>query len=241
MLNLQNLNGPGILGINRTQPFDIYSRKFFALASAADLAGQVINFFDVAIGSSYLPVGGTAGSTPQWTVQEADTNLDTPGQVPFPMIIHGLAIQVGNLQLTPGTVGGVNDLAFWPNIVNSLLNDSYCVLKINDNEWDRFNAIDAPAAGGLTGFAAQGTTSALTVGASISGVTNGLPVASNYKDYASEGAIVLPKGSRLKVTIKFGPGMLNQSGTNVYKPTISVNQPSFWRVVLKCTRTDSAQ
>ena len=234
-------NGPGALRVARKQLWDLYSRKFFCLASAADLAGQLVNFFDVAIGSSYLPVGGTAGTTPQWTVVESDTNLDTPGQVPFHMVFHGVSIQIGTLQLTPGTVGGVGDLAFWPYVVQEILYDSYCTLKINDNEWDRMLAVDAPCAGGLAGFAAQGTTAALTVGASISGVTNGTPHSSNYKDYSGEGPLELAAGSRLKFSLRFGPGMVNQSGTSVYKPSISANQPTFIRVILKGYRKDWAQ
>lgn len=234
-------NGPSALSVRRKQLWDLYSRKFFCLASAADLAGQIVNFFDVAIGSSYLPVGGTAGTTPQWTVQESDTNLDTPGQVPFPMVFHGISIQVGNLQLTPGTVGAASDLAFWPYVVQEILNDTYVTVKINDNEWDRMLVIDAPGAGGPSGFAAQGTTAALTVGASISVATNGLPVASNYKDYATEGPLQLAAGSRLKVSMKFGPRMVNQSGTSVYLPSISGNQPTFIRVILKGYRHDWAQ
>lgn len=242
MLPLSGPNGPGVSDVNRGQFWDLYSRKFFCLASAADLAGTSTNFFDVAIGSSYLPVGGTAGSTPQWTVGESDTNLDTPGQVPFNrFVIHGFSVQFVNLQLTPGTVGGVNDLTHWSPVVQSLLYDSYCTFKVNDNEWIRCLAVDLPGAGGLAGFASAGTTAALTVGASNSGVTNGTPHVSNYLDISNDGALVLNKSDRIKFTLKFGPGMLNQSGTSVYKPSISANQPTAIRVVLKAHRTDRAQ
>jgi hypothetical protein len=235
--------GPGGSQMKRDrQLWDLYSRKFFCLASAADLANTALNFFDVAIGSSYLPIGGTAGTTPQWTVSESDTNLDTPGQVPFDkFVIHGVALQLVNLQLTPGTVGGVNDLAFWPAVANSILYDSYVTLKINDNEWLRCNAVDLPGAGGLSGAFAQGTTAALTVGASAQAVTNGMALASNYLDFSADGPLELNKSDRIKMTLRFGPGMLNQSGTSVYKPSISANQPTAIRMILKAYRNERAQ
>ncbi len=232
--------GPGASGFKIGSQWDVYSRKQFCLASAADLAGQSLTLFDIGIGSNYLPVGGTVNTTPQVNVTNQDTNLDTPGQMPFDFYsIQGIALQFPNTQLTPGTVGGVNDKSFWPSVVEAILYDSYCTLKINDTEFLRCLAVDIPCAGGPSGFAAMGTTGALTVGASQGAITNGAPFVNNFLSFG-QFPLNLEKSDRVKFTLTFGPSMVNQSGTSVYKPSISAAQPTFIRAILKGNKLQAA-
>ncbi len=228
--------GPAASGLVRSQLWDLYCRKAYVLDNM-DLAGLSMTLFDVAIGSSYLPVGGIAGTTPQLTVGNSDTNLDTPGQIPFDyMLIHGLSLQPINTQMGSGETADDDYIEDYALVAGSILQEAYVTLKVDETEISRLIFQDAPGAGQFS----SGPGDASSNGVAF--VSNGLPLVSNYLDYSSEGPIALKKSSRLKVTIQFGPNFLNFTGAyNKYFPDSTASQNTYLRAVLKAYRAVPAQ
>lgn len=228
---LENAIGPGTLDIKRVQLWDIYSRRPVYLD--ANLAGQEWRLFDYKVGDVIAAVNSVAASPP-YRSTKADTNLESAGNTPYDLVVHGLAMDYQLLQYIPGTVGTANDVAFWANAKGPLLQETYAELNLNDTLVDKLTAIDAPGAGGPAGFASQGTSAALTVGASISGVANGLPQAGNYRDYLQEGPFFIAENSTILMSGTWGPSALTAS--MVYKPASTAAPTVFLRATLKGMR-----
>jgi hypothetical protein len=230
-------NGPGVLNIKRVQLWDLYSTK--PMYNDTNLAGQNFTLFDMKPGDAILPINGVAGTSPLYQVSDADTNIDSPGNIPFDVFIHGLGLEILNRQHTPGTVGTVNDLAFWWTSKQAFLSDIYAKININELDVDRLTWVDAPYGGGPDGFSAMGTTAALTVGASIAGVTNGQALAGNYRSYFNEGPFFCKTNSTIKFNGTFGRSLV--SANMVYKPANTGAAFLFLRATFKCFRMWWAQ
>jgi len=238
---LQNIldrsNGPGALKIQRVQLWDLYSTK--PLYNDTNLNGQTFDLFDTKSGDTGLPVNGVAGTSPLYTYRDADTNLDSPGNIPFDMFIHGLSLDMFVRQYTPGTVGSVNDLVNWWQGKQALLTDTAATLKLNDLDVDRLTFDQAPAGSGFYGNTSQGTTAALTVGASAGNISNGIPLAGNYRSYANEGPFFCKKNSTIKFKGQFGNSVL--AAAQQYKPANTGTPTIFARAVLRGFRIWWAQ
>lgn len=228
---LENAIGPGTLKIKRVQLWDIYSRRPIYLD--ANLAGQEWRLFDYKVGDVIAAINAVALS-PAYRAGQADTNLDSAGNSPYDLVVHGLSMDYQVNQYIPGTVGAVNDLAFWPAGKQALLQETFATLSLNDTDVDKLTAIDAPGAGGVAGFAAMGTSAALTVGASMSGVSNGLPQASNYRDYLQEGPFFIEQNSTILAKGTWGPSAL--TANMGYKPAATAAPTVFLRMTLKGMR-----
>lgn len=228
---LQNAIGPGTLKIKRVQLWDLYSR--IGVYVDANLAKLPWSLFDYAAGDSLVAVNAVATS-PAYKSNDVDTNLVSPGNNPYDMFIHGVAMDFQNLQSTPGTVGTVNDMTFWQTQKQAMLSDTYMQFTLNDVEVDKTTLIDCPAAGGVAGFGAMGTTAALTTGASQGAVTNGWPDAGNFRNYFNEGPFFIEKNSTIKMTGIFGNTMLTANFG--YKPAATAAPTVFLRSALKGMR-----
>lgn len=224
---LQDAIGPGTLTIQRVQLWDLYSRRPVYLD--ADLKGKELVLFNYKVGDVISAVNSVATSPP-YQASKADTNLDSAGNNPYDMFVHGLSMDYQILAATTGTVGTANDLATWPSLKAALLMDTYVMLKLNDTEVDKLTFIDAPAGNGVAGFAAMGTTAALTVGASMQGVTNGNPDASNFRNYLNEGPFFIAKNSTILMEGQFGNSLLTANFT--YKPAATLAPTVFVRARL---------
>jgi hypothetical protein len=214
---------PGM--IQRVQLWDVfYTLPFY---NDSDLAGKTFTMFNAAKNQQVTGPGFVTAS-PAYNLSSADTNLDAPGNLPFDLFIHGLSFDIITRQQTPGTVGTANDLANFPPMKAAYLSDLALALNINNNDLDLFTAIEAPAGAGMWGSFAQGTTAALTVGASMGATSNGWPAAGNYRNYANEGPFYCPTNTTLKLNGQFGNSIL--TGSTTYKP-VSTGAPALF---LKC-------
>ncbi len=229
---LQNAIGPGTLKIKRVQLWDLYSRVPVYLD--ADLASKPWTLFNYAAkGPAVNAVNGVATSPP-YKPTPADTNIDSPNNNPYDMFVHGLAMDWQNVQGTPGTVGAANDMAQWPTLKQALLLDTFAQLTLNDTDVDKLTMIDAPAAGGVVGFGAFGTSAALTTGASMQSASNGAPDAGNFRNYFNEGPFYIEKNSTITMTGVFGNSLLTANFS--YKPAATLAPTVFLRADLKGMR-----
>lgn len=228
---LENAIGPGTLKIKRVQLWDLYSRQPVYLD--ANLTAQGFSLFNYKAGDNVIAVNSVAASPP-YRARKADTNIDAPNNNPYDMFVHGMATDVQNLQATPGTVGAANDKATWADTKQAILEDTELELDLNDTVVDKFTMIDAPAASGVAGYAAMGTTAALTLGASINMPSNGLPDSGNYRNYLNEGPFFIEANSTIKMTGEFGNSLL--TANFIYKPAATLAPTVFIRAVLKGLR-----
>lgn len=228
--------GPGTLRIQRVQLWDLWSIMPFY--NDANLNGQTFELFTFAPQQTVSGPGFTAAS-PAYKATKADTNIDSPGNIPFDMFIHGLSLDIINRQQTSGTVGTVNDMQAFQFYKAAILSDIYAYLKLNDNEVDRLTFMEAPAAAGFDGYAAQGTTAALTVGAFTGVLNNGQPHVSNYRSYANEGPFFAAKNSTLQLAGQFGNSAL--AASTIYKPANTGAPALFLKAVLRGFRIWWAQ
>lgn len=223
--------GPGVLPAVAITEFDYYDRMFFF--NAADLAGKSIDFFQQGIGDTYTPTNGA--NTDAVTKQLVDTNADLKGQTAYTLRIHGIAIELGTTQAKAGAAA--LDLASWPMAFQALLEDAAVEFLINDTVYDRFKPKHAPAGGGAFGMGALATTAAAT-SLSQAVMGNGMPAASNYKNYASA-PLIIPQNNRTKVRITFGSSILANNFD--YKPATGSPAKLFWTVRLIGTRANAVQ
>jgi hypothetical protein len=228
--------GPGTLQIKRVQLWDLYS--ILPMYNDSNLNGLQADLFNFKP-NDVISGPGFTSSSPAYKASRADTNIDSPGNIPFDMFIHGMSLDLINRQYTSGTVGTVNDMANWPFVKAAMLSDMYAYLKINDNELDRLTFLDAPAGGGVDGFASQGTSAALTTGASMSAVNNGQPHVSNYRSYINEGPFFSKQNSTLAMSFQFGNSAL--AASTVYKPAATGAPAIFVKAVLRGFRIWWAQ
>lgn len=228
---LANSVGPGATMplMERVQLWDIYSTRPFY--NDSNIAGGNWELFNFTQGSQISGPGFVAGTSPLYTTSYADTNLKAAGNLPFDMFIHGFSFDIINRQQTPGTVGGANDMAFYPTMKGAYLTDTYVAVNINDMDLDQLPVIEAPAGAGAWLSGAMGTTAALTVGASMQSTINGWPSASNYRNYANEGPFFCPSGSTIALKGQFGNSLL--SASTVYKPANSGAATLFLKGVLR--------
>lgn len=229
---LQNAIGPGTLNIRRVQLWDLYSRVPVYLD--ADLARKTYDLFNYAQKGPGIQAVNSVAASPIYKPTAADTNIDSPGNNPYDMFVHGLACDFQNLQSTPGTVGTVNDMAFWPTQKAAMLADTEIHLKLNETEVDKLTLIDAPAAGGVVGFGAFGTSAALTVGASMQSAANGWPDAGNFRNYLNEGPFFIEANSTIEMGGTFGNSLLTANFG--YKPAATAAPTVFLRAALKGMR-----
>lgn len=229
---LEKAIGPGTLNIKRIQLWDLYSRLPIYLT--ADLANQNWELFNYKPGDDVQGINRVAASPP-YRATLADTNIDSPFNNPYDMFVHGLAMELQVLQHDPGTVGAADDLTFWRQSAQAILMDTYATLELNDTLVDKLTLIDAPAAGGpFMSAASQGTTAALTVGASQAALTNGFPEAGNFRNYLNEGPFFIEANSTIKMKGLFGNSLLTAEMT--YKPANTGRPRVFLRAVLKGMR-----
>ena len=220
--------GPGATPgqIQRVQLWDLYST--LPMYNDSDLFGKNATLFsfkanDVVSGPGFIT------TSPAYKATIADTNIDSPGNIPFDMFMHGLSFELINRQLVPGIVGTANDLAFWSTAKAAYLSDTALSLNINNLDVDILPVLEAPAGAGLWGSFSQGTSAALTAGASQSTTSNGWPSAGNYRNYANEGPFFFPKNTTIKAKIDFGNAWV--AANAVYKPVNTGTAAIF----LKCT------
>ena len=207
-----NMLGPGLLDNYAVSVYDAYDRMKFR--ADADLATKSITFFRTALGQSYVPLNDAAVNL---TKDVADTNWDLTGQTQYGYVFEGISFSLGTLAGKTGTVGGADGVDNWPNTANLIAQESAYELFVNDTSMDRGKLLHAPAAGGLSGFAAVGVLAAGTAATMV--VTgNGTAHASNYKSYA-QAPLWVPVNQRVKVTLTFGQAALAASMT--YKPAVS--------------------
>lgn len=228
--------GPGSLQIKRVQLWDLYS--IMPLYNDGNLNGVNFELFSFKPNDIISGPGFTTAS-PQYKASKSDTNVDSPGNIPFDMFIHGLSLDFILRQYNSGTPGGVNDASAWPIAKAALLSDTYAALTLNDNEVDRLTFLEAPAGAGVSGFAAMGTTAALAAGASMMGASNGTPDVANYRSYANEGPFFCKQNSTLKMQVQFGNSVLAASQT--YKPANTGAPTIFAKAVLRGFRIWWAQ
>jgi hypothetical protein len=228
--------GPGSLQIKRVQLWDLYS--VLPIYNDSNLSGVTFDLFNFKPNDQISGPGFTTAS-PAYKASKADTNNDSPGNIPFDMFIHGMSLDFLNRQYTSGTPGGANDMQAWPFAKAALLSDTYAALTLNDNEVDRLTFLEAPAAAGVDGFAAMGTTAALATGASMAAVNNGAPLATNYRSYANEGPFFCKQNSTLKLQCQFGNSVV--AASQVYKPANTGAPAIFAKAVLRGFRIWWAQ
>lgn len=234
---LGNAIGSSAAGsLQRIQRWDIYTH--LPMYNDGNLNGVNFDLFNYKQGEVITGPGFTAASPP-YKATNADTNLDAAGNLPFDMLVLGLSLDVVNRQYTSGTVGTVNDMANWPFLKAALLSDLYTTLTLNDADLDRLNWLEAPAGAGVWGAAAQGTTAALTVGASMVFASNGLPDAMNYRDYSQFGPLYMAVNSTIKMKGSFGNSVL--AASTAYKPAASGAPALFLKAVLRGIRVWWAQ
>lgn len=229
---LQNAIGPGTLNIKRVQLWDLFSRVPVYLD--ANLATQTWDLFNYAQKGPVIQAINSVATSPPYKPRATDTNIDAPGNNPYDMFVHGLAMDYQNLQSTPGTVGTVNDLAFWATQKGAMLADTSAHLTLNETEVDELTMIDAPAASGVVGFGSFATSAALTVGASAHAVSNGVPDAGNFRSYLNEGPFFIEANSTIVMGGTFGNSMLTANFG--YKPAATLAPTVFLRGVLKGMR-----
>jgi hypothetical protein len=228
---VNNAVGGSAAQIKRVQKWDLYSTMPFY--NDSNLNGQSADLFSFKVGDVITGPGFVAAS-PAYKATNADTNLDAAGNLPFDMFITGLSFDIINRQYTSGTVGTANDMANWPFLKAALLSDMYGKVTINDNDLDRLNLMEAPAGAGVWGAAAQGTSAALTVGASMVFASNGLPDVMNIRNYEQQGPMYAGQNSTIKFPVQFGNSVLTAS--TVYKPASTGAPTLFMKATLRGLR-----
>jgi len=233
---LGNAVGPGVKQIQRVQLWDLWST--LPMYNDSDLAGKKASLFTFKENDVLSGPGFTTAS-PAYKASAADTNIDSPGNIPFDMFIHGISFDFINRQQIPGTVGSANDLVFWNAAKAAYLTDTQLAFNLNNTDLDLFPAIEAPAAAGMWAAGAMGTTAALTAGASLSANSNGWPSAGNYRNYSNEGPFFAPENTTIKVNMNFGNSWL--AANTVYKPANTGAPAIFAKCVLRGFRIWWAQ
>lgn len=230
------IGGPSANKLQRVQKWDLYSTMpFYNDGNLNGVGGALFSFGvrDTVVGPGFV------AASPPYQASNADTNMDSKGNLPFDFLMTGLSLEVINRQYTPGTVGTANDLAFWPALKSAMMSDMYAKLTLNDTDLDRLPFLEAPAGAGIWGAMAMGTSAALTVGASQNVLSNGWPDAMNIRDYTQQGPIFIALNSTVNVNFQFGNSVL--AASTVYKP-VSTGAPTlFVKGVLRGLRIWWAQ